>query len=53
MTAMYDYAETCLVDLFGGSVRGAIRDMIATAWQDDPLTLGAYSYALPHELIST
>ena len=48
MAAMYDYAETCLVDLFGGSVRGAIRDMIATAWRDDPLTLGAYSYALPH-----
>ena len=48
MDAMRDYAETCLVDLFGGTVRGAIRDMIATAWRDDPLTMGAYSYALPH-----
>ena len=33
--AMCDYAENCLVDLFGGSVGGAISDMIATVRRDE------------------
>lgn len=45
--AMIDYAETCLINLFGSSIRAHIEDHITTAWMNDPLTLGAYSYATP------
>ncbi len=45
--AMRDYAETCLAAVFGNSITNKITDVITTAWYNEPMTLGAYSYAEP------
>ena len=43
--AMRDYAEKCLASVFGNSITRRITDVITTAWNSEPLTLGAYSHA--------
>ena len=45
--AMIDYANQCLTDLFGASIKSIIADHITTAWHTEPWSLGAYSYAVP------
>ena len=45
--AMRDYAEKCLASVFGNSITRRITDVITTAWNSEPLTLGAYSHAEP------
>lgn len=45
--AMIDYANQCLVDLFGSSITSMVTDHITTAWHTEPWSLGSYSYAVP------
>jgi len=45
--AMQAYAEDCLVSLFGSRIRAVVRDCKTTAWSGEPLSLGAYSHAVP------
>jgi monoamine oxidase len=45
--AMIDYANQCLADLFGASIKSNITDHITTAWHTEPWSLGSYSYAVP------
>lgn len=45
--AMINYANQCLVELFGSSITSMILDHITTAWHTEPWSLGSYSYAVP------
>ena len=45
--AMQEYAADALAALFGTDIKRKILGYITTAWHSEPLTLGAYSYALP------
>ena len=44
---MCDYAKARLCAAFGSDTAGDIASMAPTGWQTNPLTLGAYSTALP------
>lgn len=36
-----------LAGLFGASIKAKLRPLLATGWNEDPRSLGSYSYALP------
>lgn len=44
---MAEFAVGRLVSAFGSDVRGLVRGVATTGWQDDPLVLGGYSHAEP------
>jgi len=44
-TAMADHAVGRLAMAFGSDIRREVVKVAVTSWQDDPLVLGAYSYA--------
>jgi monoamine oxidase len=46
-TAMIDFAVGWLADLFGNSVKAAVKRGYATRWNKEPWVLGAFSSAAP------
>lgn len=45
--ASYAYGREALAECFGSAVTRHLEPVLATAWDSDPFSLGAYSYALP------
>jgi monoamine oxidase len=45
--ALYAYGREALAECFGGAVTRDLEPVLATDWDGDPFSLGAYSYALP------
>ncbi len=45
--AMYAYGREALAECFGSAVTRDLEPLLTTAWDSDPYSLGAYSYALP------
>jgi monoamine oxidase len=45
--AMVDFAANWLAGLYGGDIKKAVKRSHATRWNEEPLTLGAFSAALP------
>jgi monoamine oxidase len=45
--AMVDFATNWLADLYGADIKKAVAKAVATAWNRDPFTLGAFSAAAP------
>ncbi len=49
---MLDYAISSIESVFGKSCTRQIENSITTAWTSEPLTKGAYSYAIPGQSYS-
>jgi monoamine oxidase len=47
VAAMFAFAADELANILGGDIRHHIAPLAATAWLQDPWSLGSYSYAMP------
>ncbi|WP_034996623.1 flavin monoamine oxidase family protein [Beijerinckia mobilis] len=45
--AFFDFAVSELCQLLGNTMRHRLKLVVETAWGQDPLAMGSYSYALP------